>query len=250
MCRLEPIGRLQGGGSGKWPGARKSRGGEKEECQEWPGATSPCSTPASLSQPLRLPFQPAVPCLPRDISLKEKRQTSSLSLVHDGVLMAGIDRAVVVGTARGPVCPPCVFSQRAKGPPLRDAKVEVTAPNLDPSDLFLPIRLFSPVSRPSSDANHNSWLPEQMTAQVCQGRPKLSCACSYGQTGSWRPLGVLAFCKLSLSPELGVQRAATTVPLCSSDTPSPRLTLVSQPSSLFIPVPHPCPLLPTTGEKG
>lgn len=43
----------------------------------------------------------------------------------------------------------------------------VTAPNLGFSDLFLPIRPFLPVSRPSSDTNHSSWLPKQMaTAHV------------------------------------------------------------------------------------
>lgn len=73
---------------------------------------------------------------------------------------------VVVGAAWGSCAPSCLFTE-AEVPLLRDAKVGVTAPNLAPSDLFLPIRPFSPVSRPSSDTNHSSWLQEPMAAQVC-----------------------------------------------------------------------------------
>lgn len=85
------------------------------------------------------------------------------------------------GWCLGPMCP-LMSSQKVEVPLLRHAKVKVTAPNLGPSGLFLPIRPFSPVSRPSSDTNHSSWLAEQMTAQVCPGRPKFSCAFNYRQT--------------------------------------------------------------------
>lgn len=64
------------------------------------------------------------------------------------------------GCCLGPVCP-LVSLQRAEVPLLRDAQVGATAPNLGPAGLFLPIRPFSPVSRPNSDTNHSSWLPQR-----------------------------------------------------------------------------------------
>ena len=51
------------------------------------------------------------------------------------------------GAARARV-PPRVFSQSAKVPPTQGCQGGMTAPNRSPSDLFLSIRLFSPVSRP------------------------------------------------------------------------------------------------------
>lgn len=176
LCRLEPIHqRLKGGGSGKWPGARRSWGGEKGEVPGVAWCCLPALTPASHGHCSFL-CNLFVACQGKSPLKKKTKQTSS-----------PFPRSIMVSSWQGSAerwwvqlgtrVPPRVFSQRAKVPSLRDAEVGMTAPNLGPSDLFLPIRLFSPASRPSSDANHNSWLLDQMTAQVCRGRLRLSCAC-------------------------------------------------------------------------
>lgn len=118
----------------------------KERCQEWPSTAPLPALRLASQQPWLLPLHP-VCCLPGELGLKGKKKVLSFSLAHNGIFMAGLGRPLVVECSSGPVFPHVSF-QSAKVPPLKGAKVGVTAPNRSPSDLFLPIRCFSPVSRP------------------------------------------------------------------------------------------------------